>query len=401
VLTYAWDLDGDGQTDDSTSATPSFTYTAAGDYTVTLSVSDGRGGSDSDRVVISAGNRPPVPTIDLPLDTTRFRVGDTVTLRGHASDPEDGALPDSSLRWKVTRHHGTTHTHPWLPETAGNDIPISTPGPEDWETAETSYLEIELTAIDVRGLATTVRRELRPRLVDLTFATQPSGFTVFAFASALVGPQTVTSWDGFAFGVRAEPQTDASGEPWRFSSWSDGGPAIHTVTTPASDTTYTATYVRGPSVTGFSPTIGAPGGQVTINGLGFTGVTSVTLALVKASFTVESPTRITAVVPATGVSGKWRVTTPSGTATSAANFTVSPSVTAFTPGRGPPGTRVTLAGTGFTGATQVSLALAPATFTVDSPTRITAFVPATAQSGRWRVTTGAGTATSGGIFTVG
>jgi hypothetical protein len=154
-------------------------------------------------------------------------------------------------------------------------------------------------------------------------------------------------------------------------------------------------------VAGFAPGSGPPGAQVALNGTGFDAATSVTLALVKATFTVESPTRMRVTVPATGVSGKWRVTTPAGTATSGANFTVSPSVTGFTPGRGLPGTRVSIAGTGFTGATQVSLALVPATFVVDSPTRITAFVPSGSQSGRWRVTTSAGTATSGGIFTVG
>ena len=38
ALTYEWDLDGDGQLDDSTAAKPSFTYTAPGNYTVTLRV---------------------------------------------------------------------------------------------------------------------------------------------------------------------------------------------------------------------------------------------------------------------------------------------------------------------------------------------------------------------------
>ena len=37
-LTYAWDLDGDGQYNDSTSATPTFTYTTAGNVDVGLRV---------------------------------------------------------------------------------------------------------------------------------------------------------------------------------------------------------------------------------------------------------------------------------------------------------------------------------------------------------------------------
>ena len=36
TLTYAWDLDGDGNFNDSTSSKPSFTYSAEGKYTVRL-----------------------------------------------------------------------------------------------------------------------------------------------------------------------------------------------------------------------------------------------------------------------------------------------------------------------------------------------------------------------------
>ena len=39
-LTFAWDLDGDGQYDDSTAAKPSRTYTQAGNVTVRLRVTD-------------------------------------------------------------------------------------------------------------------------------------------------------------------------------------------------------------------------------------------------------------------------------------------------------------------------------------------------------------------------
>jgi glucose/arabinose dehydrogenase len=53
ALTYEWDLDGDGAFDDSTAAKPSFTYTAAGTYAVTLRVSDGRGGSSTAVVTIT------------------------------------------------------------------------------------------------------------------------------------------------------------------------------------------------------------------------------------------------------------------------------------------------------------------------------------------------------------
>src|SRR5262249_54046396 len=43
ALTYAWDLDGDGDYDDSTASKPSFTYSSAGVVTVRLRVTDAAG----------------------------------------------------------------------------------------------------------------------------------------------------------------------------------------------------------------------------------------------------------------------------------------------------------------------------------------------------------------------
>ena len=56
ALTYAWDF-GDGGT--SFLQNPSHTYTAAGSYTATVTVTDSRGATATDTVVVTAGNRAP------------------------------------------------------------------------------------------------------------------------------------------------------------------------------------------------------------------------------------------------------------------------------------------------------------------------------------------------------
>jgi hypothetical protein len=62
---------------------------------------------------------------------------------------------------------------------------------------------------------------------------------------------------------------------------------------------------------------------VVITGSKFTGATAVTFnGTPVTSFTVDSPTQITAVVPAGATSGPISVTTPLGSATSATSFTV-------------------------------------------------------------------------------
>jgi PKD repeat protein len=49
TLTYTWNF-GDGAT--ATGSTAARTYAAAGTYTITLTVRDGRGGVDADRLLI-------------------------------------------------------------------------------------------------------------------------------------------------------------------------------------------------------------------------------------------------------------------------------------------------------------------------------------------------------------
>jgi RHS repeat-associated protein len=119
------------------------------------------------------------------------------------------------------------------------------------------------------------------------------------------------------------------------------------------------------------------------------------------SFTVTSATRVLAYVPIGATTGPIAVRTPAGTGISTTNFTVAPWITSFTPAKGRAGTRVTITGGNFTGATSVTFRGRPATFTVNSSTRITATVPAGARTGRIAVKTPAGTGRSSTRFIVG
>jgi hypothetical protein len=177
------------------------------------------------------------------------------------------------------------------------------------------------------------------------------------------------------------------------------------VTTPGGIATSLAefTVIPAPTITSFAPTSGPVGTSVTLSGTNFSGATAVELVHAAASFTVNSAAQITLTVPAGALSGPITVTTPGGTATSAAEFTVipAPTITSFTPTSGPVGTLVTLTGTNFSGASAVAFGGTLASvFPVISPTQIVATVPAGALSGPISVTTPGGTATSGATFTV-
>ncbi len=146
---------------------------------------------------------------------------------------------------------------------------------------------------------------------------------------------------------------------------------------------------------------------MTVTGTGFTGATSVTFGTIAAtSFTVNSDTQITAVVPGGFANSPIKVTTPGGTAKSSTNFTLTsggsgPSISGMSPNSGAVGDQVLISGSGFTGATQVQFNGTSATFTVDSDAQITTTVPFGATTGPVTVTTPGGVLQSPTGFTVG
>ncbi|MCF6130238.1 T9SS sorting signal type C domain-containing protein [Flavobacterium sp. AS60] len=81
-----------------------------------------------------------------------------------------------------------------------------------------------------------------------------------------------------------------------------------------------------PTITSFTPTdnnCGSSSVSVVITGTGFTSVTGVNFNGVSASYVVNSPTQITATVPATATTGKIKVITSTFSATSSTDFTVN------------------------------------------------------------------------------
>ena len=136
---------------------------------------------------------------------------------------------------------------------------------------------------------------------------------------------------------------------------------------------------KAPVINSFTPTTASDGGNVTISGVNFTGATSVSFGGTPAkSFSVASGTQINAVVGA-GKSGPVTVTTPLGSASKNGFEHPGPAISYVSPLYAGPlsGVPITIYGTNFTGATSVSFGgVAATSFTVTSPTIITASPPA-------------------------
>jgi hypothetical protein len=94
------------------------------------------------------------------------------------------------------------------------------------------------------------------------------------------------------------------------------------VTTSAGTVTSGGTFTVGPKITSLSPNSGPVGTTVAIYGLNFTGVSVVRFNGVSATFSLVTVTHVNATVPGGATTGRVTLTTPSGTATSPANFTV-------------------------------------------------------------------------------
>jgi glucose/arabinose dehydrogenase len=244
ALSYSWDLNGDGTYGDSTAANPSFTYTTAGTYAVTLRVTDARGASSVSApitITVGAGNTPPTPVIDTPTSSLTWAVGDTINFSGHATDTQDGTLPASALSWKLIIHHCTTGCHTHLVQTITGVASGSFSAPDhDYP----SYLEIQLSATDSAGATTTTSVDnLQPKTVNLTVRSSPSGLQLTAGTTTARAPFTITAIQNGILQLTA-PNQKYRGKTYTWVSWSDGGAQAHTIRAPATPTTYTATYQR-------------------------------------------------------------------------------------------------------------------------------------------------------------
>ena len=238
-ITYAWDLDGDGAFDDSTATQPTYTYTASGSYTASLRVTDSHGASDTDSVTISVGNTAPTAVITTPTAGTTWEVGDVINFSGSATDAQDGSLPASALSWKLSLQHCPSNCHTHVLQTYAGVSAGSFAAPDH---EYPSYLELALTATDSGGLTDTETLRLDPRTVTLTFQTTPGGLRLTVNGTQSSATFTRTVIVGSTNTISAvTPQTKGK-KSYTFSSWSDSGAQTHTITAPATGTTYTARF---------------------------------------------------------------------------------------------------------------------------------------------------------------
>ncbi|TAE54783.1 MAG: PKD domain-containing protein, partial [Bacteroidetes bacterium] len=168
IATYSWNF-GDA-TPLSNLANPTHTFTAAPGvpttFTVTLTVTDAGGLSNSTTVKVSLNNTPPV-IVSTSLDPiTQYGMAgpNNIPLNAVVTDAEHTPA-QLSWAWQTVLHHDT-HNHE---EPADNNSSTSTViNPIGCETGVTYYYEIRLTVTDAAGLSASFSKNLYPDCVPVT-----------------------------------------------------------------------------------------------------------------------------------------------------------------------------------------------------------------------------------------
>ncbi|OQD70014.1 hypothetical protein PENDEC_c027G06612 [Penicillium decumbens] len=241
-----------------------------------------------------------------------------------------------------------------------------------------------------------------PTISKLTPSSGPVGTTVLISGTNLGSATAVT------FGAASATILSNSGTSIFVTAPTGTGTVPVVVTTALGSSTqpvqFTYSSPPGPVISLLSPTSGplSGGNLVTINGSNLSTTTAVSFGGTPAtSFAILSNTQVAAIAPAGAAVGtiQVNVTNPTGTSGNLSyNYMAAPTVTAVTPASGAKsgGNTITITGTGFTGATAVSVNGTPASsFAIISPTTITAVVPPGVGTGPVVVTTSGGSNTTG------
>lgn len=184
---------------------------------------------------------------------------------------------------------------------------------------------------DATGNLTSITRRNSnlPSVIGFTPGAGPAGASVTIYGTSF---GTMPAQNAVAFNGVAATVTSTTATQIVTSVPAGATTGLVTVNTPTGLATsaapFTVTGTSAPTITGFTPTVGAAGTTVTITGTNFDTTPandSVAFNTTYAQTTTATATSISTSIPIVATSGRVYVTTPNGTATSAADFFVPPS----------------------------------------------------------------------------
>ncbi len=241
-LTYQWQRNGidiPGATAD-TYVLSNVSATDAGATFDAVVTNDSGTSTSANATLTVQPTTPPVVTITSPSVSVWYTAGQSVSYAATATDAKDGTLGGSAFTWQVDFHHAedvTTFVAPTSGLTGGSFL-VPTTG----QTDPNVFYRITLTVTDSAGLSTTTFRDIFPQTSLITLQASLPGAVLTLDGNSVTTPYTFLGVAGITRNISAlSPQT-IGGTTYTFSSWSDGLAAAHAISTPASATTFTATF---------------------------------------------------------------------------------------------------------------------------------------------------------------
>ncbi|WP_041322586.1 ThuA domain-containing protein [Saccharomonospora viridis] len=246
-LTFAWDFDGDGETDSTEAGPVTHTYTENGQYHAKLSVTDPGGLSGSASVVITVGNTEPTVKLETPVNGGFFGFGDLVPFTVTVTDPEDGEIDCSKVTVEYILGHDN-HGHP-LSRASGCEGVIETPADEGHGLDAHIFGVIDARYTDnggaegVPALTGSDQNILQPKIKQAEFFTELEGVEVVTASGASGGKRVGYIDDGDWIKLDPVNLVGVDSITYRVSSGGPGGtiearagaldgPVVHTVEVP-------------------------------------------------------------------------------------------------------------------------------------------------------------------------
>jgi glucose/arabinose dehydrogenase len=256
-LSYQWQRDNGagGSFADITGATSStltVSNTQAADsgahFRVVVSNAGGSVTSSAATLTVT-DNQPPSPTITITggLRNGKFDAGTPVSFTLAATDPEDGTEPPSQFTYQVDYVTSLNSTpggvvRPFVPATSGQASGSFTPATSGPYTKTDVVYRVTFTVTDSGGRSTTTTQDVAPDVSTITLQTSPTGLALNVDGQSQTAPTSFASVVGFQRLLDAPATQIVGATTYKFGSWSDGGAASHTITTAATNASYTATY---------------------------------------------------------------------------------------------------------------------------------------------------------------
>ncbi|MDX5436474.1 MAG: Ig-like domain-containing protein, partial [Pontibacter sp.] len=317
--------------------TYSWSGVSAGNYQLTARAIDNAGTSATSAVVNITVNNPantaPTVTITSPANNTTYTAPASITIVANASDT-DGTVS------QVEFFQGTNK----LGEVT------SSPYSFTWNSVAAGTYALTARATDNLGAASTsavvnVTVNAPANQGPTVSITSPSNNATFTAPATISIGATASDPDGSVVKVEFFQGTTKLGEdltsPYSIS-WESVQAGSYSLTARVTDNlgavatseavNVTVSAPASPSITGFNPTSGAVGTEVTITGTNLSRATSVTFGPSSAQITANSASQVKALVPA--VNGKLprgfniSVSTAGGSVTAKDKFTITPGVAA-------------------------------------------------------------------------